>query len=192
MENEIFSLREGEDLLWQGRPPGGVIFRTYDLFFVPFSLVWTGFAIFWTLIVYFELAPAMISSGKLEPEALPFLIIGPLFVMIGLTITFGRFVFDSSRRAKTRYAVTNKRAIIQKKGGRRAEIDSMPITRGLRLKVNGSQVGNIMFGEGYGIFSYFTWAPQSFGPPHPFMFERIKDVRTVYDLILEVQDQSPV
>lgn len=191
MEEETFSLRDGEVLLWHGQPPRGVIFRAYDIFFLPFSLVWTGFAIFWTLIVYLELAPAMIASGKIAPEALPFLIIGPVFVVIGLTITFGRFVIDSSRRTKTRYAVTNKRAIIQKVG-RRAEIDSMPITRGLRVKINGSQAGDIMFGEGYGILSYLTWAPQSFGPPHPFIFERIKDVRTVYDLILEIQDRSPV
>ncbi|OFX00348.1 MAG: hypothetical protein A3E78_02965 [Alphaproteobacteria bacterium RIFCSPHIGHO2_12_FULL_63_12] len=192
MEHDGFALREGEELLWQGRPPGGVIFRTYDIFFVPFSIIWTGFAIFWTLIVYLELAPKMFGGGKLEPEAFAFLIIGPLFVIVGLTTTFGRFVFDRNRRVKTRYAVTNKRAIILKKGESRAEIDSIPITRSLRVKVNGSQAGNIIFGEGYGFFSYLTWAPQSFGPPHPFIFERIQGVRVVYDLILEIQDRSPV
>ena len=187
MDIDIFSLREGEDLLWQGRPPVGVIFRTYDLFFLPFSLVWTGFAIFWTLIVYAELAPVAISSGKLEPVALPFLIIGPLFVLAGLSFTFGRFVFDSARRARTRYAITNKRAIIQ----RGMDINSLPITRSLKVRIRGRRTGDIMLGEGDGLA--FFMSPMRFaGPPHPFMFERIKDVRTVYDLILEVQDRSTV
>lgn len=189
MENDKFSLRDGEELLWEGRPGAGIVFRTYDLFFVPFSIVWTGIAILWTLIVYLELAPAMIASGKFALEALPFLIIGPLFVIVGLTFTFGRFVFDRIRRARTRYAVSNKRAIIQR-GRRSVEIDSMPITESLRVKVKGRAVGDILFGEGYGIWAYFLWTPQSWGAPHPFMFERIKDVRVVYDLILDIQGRN--
>lgn len=91
MENEQILLRDGEELLWQGRPPTGIIFRTYDLFFVPFSILWTSFAIFWTLIVYLELAPQVFASGTFAPEAIPFLVIGPVFVAFGLSFTIGRF-----------------------------------------------------------------------------------------------------
>lgn len=190
MEHDGFALREDEELLWQGRPPGGVIFRTYDIFFVPFSIIWTGFAIFWTLIVYLEFAPEMIASGEIEPEAIPFLIIGPFFVIVGMSFTVGRFFIDSMRRSRTRYAITNKRAIIRRIK-REEEIDSLPITRSLKVKMKGRSVGDILFGEGNPI-SFFMSPMQIAGPPHPFMFERIPDVRAVYDLILEIQDRSPV
>ena len=190
MEDDKIPLREGEQLLWQGRPPGGIIFRTYDLFFVPFSIVWTGFAIFWTLIVYLELALSVISDGKIEPATIPSLIIGPFFVVVGLSFTVGRFLIDGMRRARTRYAITNKRAIIRR-GKHGEEIDSLPITRSLKVKMRGRSVGDILLGEDSPL-TFFMSPMQFSGPPHPFMFERVKDVRAVYDLILEIQDRSPV
>lgn len=50
-------LRPGEHLLWSGGPDESVTFGRNDLFLVPFSLLWCGFAIFWEVSVLREGAP---------------------------------------------------------------------------------------------------------------------------------------
>ena len=48
IENELRPiLSEGEKLLWTGKPRAGIVFRTTHFFFIPFSILWVGFAIFW-------------------------------------------------------------------------------------------------------------------------------------------------
>lgn len=93
-------LERDERPLWGGRPAGGVLLHAGDVFLIPFSILWFGFAVFWEV-------------GVVNSNAPPFFaLFGAPFIVIGLYFVFGRFAWDAFRRARTVYAVTSRRVII--------------------------------------------------------------------------------
>lgn len=92
-------LRPGERILWQGAPDPTVLFTRQDLYLVPFTLLWAGFAFTWEI--------AALTSG--DPAFAAF---GVPFVAIGLYIVFGRFYVKRRQQRQTVYAVTSERALI--------------------------------------------------------------------------------
>lgn len=93
-------LLPGETLLWTGRPDPAKHFSVSDVFLVPFSFLWGGFAIFW------------MSSALVQGAPLPFALFGLPFVVLGLYFIFGRFIYKSSRKRQTVYGLTQGRALV--------------------------------------------------------------------------------
>jgi hypothetical protein len=92
-------LLSGERLLWAGRPDPAKVFTGNDLMLIPFSVLWCGFAIFWTATAVTRGAP-------------PFFVLwGAMFVVIGLVFSVGRFGIKAVSKSRTRYGVTTRRFI---------------------------------------------------------------------------------
>jgi hypothetical protein len=173
-----FPLDRGERQLWAGVPRRGLALRSSDLFMIPFSLLWGGFAVFWESSVIKDGAPGF------------FMLWGIPFVLMGLYITVGRFFVDARRRASTTYAVTSERIIIN------SGIFS-PSTKSLNVRTlsdttlqeKSDGTGTITFGAMNPMLSMYagtSWPGVAQVPA----FEMIPDARQVYDIIRQAQ-QSP-
>jgi hypothetical protein len=169
-------LDTNEKLIWTGQPKKGIVFRTADIFLIPFSLLWCGFAIFW-----FTTA---ISSGA----PFFFAMFGIPFVVIGLIFVFGRFIIDAKQRENTFYGLTDDRIII-KSGVYKKTIKSLNIRTLSDIeydeKNDGSGTINIgpknpmmIWGNG------MNWWPGIKAIPS---LDLIQDVRQVYKKITEIQ-----
>ncbi|MGB8194112.1 MAG: hypothetical protein WCF67_19425 [Chitinophagaceae bacterium] len=180
-QNELRpALSHGERLLWTGKPKAGVIFRPFDIFLIPFSLVWFGFAIFWVASV--------LSTGVYW-----FALFGIPFLIIGFYISVGRFISDSRRRKNTVYGITNDRVVI-KAGIKRPDIKSLNIKTISDItyneKADGS--GTIIFGPALmqnfnpGSFNAFNAG----GSKAISILEFIPEVKKVYEILLRVQRDS--
>lgn len=90
-------LTPDEYVLWNGSPGKGNLLTKQDIYMVPFSIIWCGFAIVWETTVLMMHAPLL------------FKLWGIPFVCVGLYMVFGRFIMKSYMRKETVYVITNKR-----------------------------------------------------------------------------------
>ncbi len=166
-------LSSGETLLWAGAPRRGIIFRESDWLLIPFSLAWGGFAMFWTFSV--------ISIGA--PWS--FILVGALFVVIGLYLIVGRFIYDATVRKHTYYAVSSDRVVILSEFPTSSS-SSIALSTLMDLSFNSKpdRSGTITFGAYhpmYRTFAGFNWpGARIYRPPS---FEFIDDVKSVYDIV---------
>jgi len=103
-------LSSGELIHWAGVPNPKVIFHSDDRQAIPFSVLWTGFFVFWEAGAFGYWG----KNGRSEFMVfwgIPFLVLGQYFV-------WGRFFVDAWLKRRTYYAVTNQRRLFCRKGGR--------------------------------------------------------------------------
>jgi hypothetical protein len=169
-------LDPNEKLIWAGQPKKGILFRTADIFLIPFSLLWCGFAIFWFTTALTSGAPFL------------FAMFGIPFVVIGLIFVFGRFIIDAKQRENTYYGITSDRIII-KSGIYKKSIRSLNIKALSEIEYDEKSDGNgtinigpknpmMMWGNG------MNWWPGI--KPTPSL-DLVQDVRQVYNKIIEIQ-----
>jgi hypothetical protein len=102
-------LQPGERLQWAGRPDTKRLLVSSDLFLIPLSLMWGGFAIFWEASVL----TAETTSGG-ERYDWFFKLWGVPFVLIGLYLIVGRFAARRYLGGRTAYALTDRRALVRR------------------------------------------------------------------------------
>jgi hypothetical protein len=173
-------LAPNERLLWAGQPLQGLLLRTADVYLIPFSLLWGGFAIFWVTSV--------ISSGA------PFFFMtwGIPFVLAGLYMIVGRFFVDARQRSKAYYGVTTERIIIVSGlFSRKVKSLNLRTLTDVSVDENSDGSGTITFGATnptswwHSDLSFQGWGQQS--TPS---FESISEAKKVYDIIRNAQRQS--
>lgn len=173
-------LNPGERIYWSGQPQQGLLLRPGDIFLIPFSLMWGGFAIFWESMAVAGGAPFL------------FALWGVPFVLIGLYMIAGRFIYDIFQRQITYYALTDERVIIIS-GLYNRNVKS------IQLK-NLSEVNLLMKSDGRGTITFgatppMAWLssgsgwPTSSRYPLPPSFERVEDARSIYQLLKRLQKE---
>jgi hypothetical protein len=170
-------LSAGEHLLWSGRPRQGLIFRTGDIYMVPFSLLWGGFA--------FYIEYNILTSSSIDIFSA--ILVGA-FVIMGFYIIAGRFIVDISQRSRTYYGVTTQRALILS-GAMTRQIRSVSLQKldEISLDERWDGCGSIFFGSMSNmnrIWRGTSWP--EIGDDVP-VFERIDNVRQVYGIVQQVQ-----
>lgn len=176
MPQDTFSgrLLPGERIAWSGQPGRGLLFAPRDIYLIPFSLAWCGFAIFWEVGV---------SNGGKAPGF--FLLWGAMFVCIGLYFVVGRFLVDAWVRNGMRYAVTDRRILIARPAPF-SKFTAVSLTQlsGADLTEYANGRGTIRFGQATSMWSgrqsMGTWSPALDPTPQ---FIMIEDVKRVFDLI---------
>jgi hypothetical protein len=136
-------LSAGEWIEWVGRPDPGKHFTRADVFLVPFSILWGGFAIAWEV--------GVIASG-----APPFFVLwGIPFVAIGLYFMVGRFFARASRARHTIFAVTNRRVLVILRG-RRGESVAAAFIKAIP-NVSTTEGSDGRGNVGFGVSSESSW-----------------------------------
>ena len=171
-----FALDRGERQLWAGVPRQGLVLKPSDVGDIPMSLLVVGFAYLWM-------------STVLHDGNWLFAVYGSPLVPVAAYGLIGRFWGDAWQRARTTYAVTNDRIIIN--SGL-----FTPTSRSLTLRLLGDVSlderkdgsGTITFGPPRrGAAAHTTWRRgRRRGRVYP-AFEMIPDARRVYVMILEAQ-----
>jgi len=182
-------LTSGESIVWSGQPNTSVIFHKDDLFLVPFSLFWGGFAIFW------EAGVAGFWGFKSQQGgSWSFGIIwGIPFVLIGQYLIWGRFFYAAWLKGRTFYAVTNRRVIVVQNGWKRQMASAFLDTLPTLIKEGGSNgIGCLLFAQPQPMASgrrgFVAWNELSVGSVPTFM--DIEDVDSVYRLVSDLREKT--
>jgi hypothetical protein len=170
-------LQPSERILWTGRPDPRRLFGLSDLFLVPFSLMWGGFAIVWETLALTSGAPIF------------FVLWGIPFVVVGQFLIWGRFLALRWDKTRTTYAVTNQRLLILR--GRSLQTMFLNQVPTIDQSVRSDGSGTLDFWRSSSRFGYGFGANSGMdvfsGNRRGFAFYDIPDVNQVYRLVNEAR-----
>lgn len=174
-------LSPGEQILWAGVPRKGIVFRGSDVFVIPFSMLWTGFAVFWLM--------AAAASGA----PLPFVLFGVPFVLVGGYMVIGRFAVEAWQREHTFYALTAERVLIASGlFSKKVKSLNLKTITEISLAERRDGTGVITFGAqhpmagAFGSMSAWPGVEQYLGP----RFDLVADPKTVYNAVRKAQSAA--
>lgn len=179
-------LLAGESLLWAGKPNASVVFHSDDWALIPFSILWSGFSIFWEAGVL-----GFWGNGAKSAPSLFMALWGVPFILIGQYFLWGRFVYDAWLKRRTYYGVTPRRILIIQDGWSKKSsfnyIDVLPT-----IQREGSATGTLWFGPKLPIFGSRRQSLRGmsrFSVTDTPVFADIDDVESVYQLVLGLREQ---
>ncbi|MDJ0826402.1 MAG: hypothetical protein QNJ16_12930 [Rhodobacter sp.] len=164
-------LRDGETVLWQGRPAPTLRFRIKSPVQAFQAVFFAGFGVAWIAMT--------------RPVPVPVWPFGLIFLGLGLYQAVGVQVWDAYLRRHTRYALTDRRAVIATRppwGDRR--LSDYAIAGDTVLDFDGADPGTIWFAHRTRNFGRSGEERLSVG------FELIPEARKVYGLMRDVQRGS--
>ena len=178
----------GENIYWAGMPNPSVIFHSDDWTTIPFSLVWTGFFVFWEAqALGFWAATSRQSANDIFMR-----LWGISFLVIGNYMMWGRFFFDAWAKRRTYYAVTNRRVLVLqevwKKRTSMTFLEAIP-----QIEREGSAIGTLWFGVKHPVVASRgrkTRDMSRFSIGDVPVFTDVDDVDAVYRLIIELREQT--
>ena len=186
--NELLNdeLLKDEQILWSGQPETSVVFNNADIFLVPFSLLWGGFAIFWEVMA--------LSTGNNSDHKAPafFPLFGIPFVLIGLYFIFGRFWGKNYRKRRTYYFVTNKRVVILTNiFNKNIQAEFIERISSINKTAASNGIGTIRFGNSNMMTAMYGNTGMEFfgsfyGQDVPVFYD-IKNVDKVYDTVNSIR-----
>lgn len=169
-------LDPGEEILWQGRPDTALTLAPIKPLQMAIGLFFTVFALFWTSMAH------SMSNGA-EPWFFRYVFpnFGLIFVAIGLYQMGGYAIYNSFRRKRSWYTLTNTRAFVATNmplAGKR--LNSWPITADMPITLTQNTPGTVHFAteQRSGRNGSYTI---------PIGFERIHDAAEVHRLIRDIQ-----
>lgn len=175
-----------ERLIWTGAPATGIRFTTMAIATSLGSLFMLGFAVFWTAGAGMGIWSGMWRTA--DGFLLVFLIIFPLFglpfIAAGLYGVFGHYFADARRRARTRYALTDRRALIAVDGRERL-LRSWPIRPDTVVDFHPGAEASVRFATEVQVDSDGDKTHSRTG------FELIPDGEAVMRLIRQIQTGTP-
>lgn len=161
-------LAAGETVLWRGKPQKGHLVMAQDIFMIPFSIFWCGFALVWESLVITSNAPFFMWLWGIP------------FVCIGLYMVFGRFLWTAFIRKRTAYVITNRK-ILRARGNRIDMLDGKNMPP-VHVTAHRDGSGTIRFGP-----DTFYRNGRGYRNPNFFMLDNVPDVARVQQAIAAME-----
>ena len=165
-----------ESILWQGAPDSKIRF-TGNLGQSLFGLFFGGFALFW-------MGAAAMLGRETGIIGMVFPLFGLPFLLVGLYMVFGRFLWGAYVRRGTFYTLTNKRAYIATSTRGKRKLASYEIHREAPLELIQGPPDSVYFNQP-------SARSQKGAVPQKIGFEYIDDGRRVLSLLRQIQKEAP-